>query len=349
MIRRPPLLYVVYASSLATGLAQLLLAWWGHILWDSTWIRPIDHVPVPLFGYIATFHWWVPYVTSVPVMVASSVYGLSAIASLSAHARFRRTTVAFACIVGLGFACFFVGHELLRSLTIEPTDWAQWNDLRAQAAGTVWSPGLRTLLHSLGYSHYFIAYAVCTALVIGALTIAFTLQVPQSRPACTAVSRDLSELLFRVKLVVSGWLFYLVLLRSSKVNMWLTSKNQPVSLDKIYQFVSNARPYFEASREGVLTNIMLGVLWCAVCLAIHAQSAVILERSKHGGTAALDGMLSAARAGYELIGRFWVGYFGLCLIGIVLPPPSGLHFIAVTGVIVGVYLLRRAFKGGEEP
>ena len=37
----------------------------GHIVWNSTWVRPIDQVEVPMFGYLATFFWWVPYVTSV--------------------------------------------------------------------------------------------------------------------------------------------------------------------------------------------------------------------------------------------------------------------------------------------
>jgi hypothetical protein len=132
----------------------------------------------------------------------------------------------------------------------------------------------------LGYVHYFVAYGVCTACVIGALLVASTIEVPQSLAARAASSRSLSELLLSVKIVLAGWLFYLVLLRRSKVHMWLTYRNQAPTLDNIYDFLKGARPYFEASREGVFTNIFLGLLWSTTCIAIHVFSASILNASR---------------------------------------------------------------------
>lgn len=280
-------------------------------------------------------------------MVACSVLGLSTISSLCENAKCRRGTLVVACIAGLGLACVFVGHDLVRSFTGFPDEWAQWNDLLARPSGLMWSPHYRMAVLLLGYVHYFVAYGLCIACVIGALLAVSTIKVPQSLAARTASSRSLSELLLSVKIVVAGWLFYLVLLRSSKVHMWLIYRNQPPSLDNIYDFLKGARPYFEASREGILTNILLGLLWSGVCFAIHVLSTPILSASGQPRSATLGDMLEKGRAGYELIGSPWIGFLGLCLLGIVLPPPSGWHFLAVLGIAIGAFLVKRSFRASE--
>ena len=71
-----------------------------------------------------------------------------------------------------------------------------------------------------------------------------------------------------VKAVVVGYLFYLVLLRSSKVGMWLEFRHQSVELGKVYEFFKDARPYFEVARQGVFVNLALGLLWCFICFLI---------------------------------------------------------------------------------
>jgi hypothetical protein len=337
----------VYLVSLATGLTQLLLAWFGHIMWDSTWTRPIDQVQVPWFGYLATSFWWVPYVISVPVMVACSVQGLFAVSSLCEYAKCRTGTLVVACVAGLGLAFIFAGHDLVRSFTVLPDEWAQWSDVLARPSGSMWSPRYRVAVLLLGYIHYFVAYGVCTACVIGALLVAGRIRVPQSIAARAASSRSLSELLLSVKIVVAGWLFYLVLLRSSKLQMWLIYRNQPPALDHIYDFLKDARPYFEASREGIFTNILLGLLWTGICFAIHVLSASILNTSGQPRFTTIGGLLENARAGYDLIGSWWTGFLGLCLLGIVLPPPSGWHMLAVVGVLIGGFLVKRSFHASE--
>lgn len=158
-----------------------------------------------------------------------------------------------------------------------------------------------------------------------------------------SVTRGLSDVLVSVRIVVAGYLFYLVLLRSSKVSMWLTSRGEAPTLDKIYEFVANARPYFEASREGVLVNIVLGFLWSLICVVTHVFSASIVDSSGQSDHTTLEGVLHRIKTGVGLMGRFWIGFFGVCLLGIVLPPPTGWHFIAVLGTVTGGFLARRAF------
>lgn len=344
MIRQTYLLCVVYSASLVAGLIQLLLAWRGHLLWDSTWARPADHVQVAWFGYLTTYHWWVPYVTCVPLMVACSVHGLTTMWLLCRHSRLRRWVMVFALVSGVALSCLFVGQEVASSLTIEPKEWAQWNHLRTQPSIPDWSREYRLVLELLGYGHYFVAYALSVACITGALLVAAMLHVPRSMADRSFVKRGLSEVLLSARFVVGGYLFYLVLLRSSKVSMWLKFRNESTSLDKIYEFLTNARPYFEACYEGVLVNIILGLLWCFICIVIHVLSSPIVDLSNQPDLGTLEGVLRRVKTSYNLMGRFWFGLFGLCLLGIVLPPPSGWHFVAVLGIVIGGYLVRRSFR-----
>jgi hypothetical protein len=337
----------IYLASLATGLTQLLLGWLGHVLWNSTWVSPTIHAQVPWFGYLATYFWWAPYVISVPVMLACSAQGLHEIGSLSRYTRLRKGVLSWACLVGLGVSCALVGHELLRAFTVEPDEWAQWNDLLSQPFTETPSTPVRMALFSLAYFHYFVAYGVCTSFVIGALLLTSTLRVPNSLSDQMASKRGLSDVLLNVRIVVVGWLFYLVLLRSSKVHMWLVYRNEPPALDKIYDFLSSARPYFEASRGGVLTNLMLGLVWIGVCFVTHMFSAQVLSPSIQKQSTTTAGILEKIEAGYRLLGPLWTGLLGLCLLGIVLPPPSGWHFLAVIGVLVGGVLAKRAFGASK--
>lgn len=122
MVTRMPL-YVACSVSLAAGLIQLLLAWWGHLLWDTTWTRSADQVEVPLFGYFATFNWWVPYVTVVPLMVGSSVHGLTMMRRLCGGSKLCRRGQVLAITGSVALSGVFVGREIVRSLTLEPTEW----------------------------------------------------------------------------------------------------------------------------------------------------------------------------------------------------------------------------------
>jgi len=343
-------LYVACLVSLAAGLSQLLLAWWGNLLWDTTWTRSADHVEVPLFGYFATFNWWVPYITVVPVMVGSSVYALTTMRWLCDGSQMYRRGLLLSVLASVALPSVMVVREIVRSLTLEPTDWAQWNELRTQQPlGSAWLWQCRLALYLLGYFHYFVAYALSVACVTGALVASMTLRVPSLMAARDSVMRRLSDVLLSVRIVVAGYLFYLVLLRSSKVSMWLTSRGEAPALDKIYEFVTNARPYFEASREGVLVNIVLGFVWALTCVVTHVFSASIIDSSGQSNDTTLEGILHRIKTGVGFMGTrtvpasFWIGFFGICLLGIVLPPPTGWHFIAVLGTVIGVFLVRRAF------
>ena len=312
--------YVAYLLSLVCGVTQVVLAWQGGLLWNSEWLRPTDHVTVPWFGYIATFAWWVPYVTTVPVMIAFAIYGLNALWDLSGISKMSRWLLILALSLGFIVSTSLVAHEVVRSFTIMPDAWAQWNDLLAHPSASQWSPRLRTALHAIGYFHYLLAYALSLSCVFGALGIAMTYRMPRSLPSRLTAKRRLLDVLISVKVIVASYLFYLVLLRSSKVAMWLQYRHEPVALDRIYEFLKDAKPYFEVSGEGIFVDLMLGLLWCLLCFVVCVLLAPAVATANLAGVLPLSERIGMA---YELLGKAWLGFFGLCLLGIMLPPPSG--------------------------
>src|SRR5258705_11527114 len=95
-----------------------------------------------------------------------------------------------------------------------------------------------------------------------------TYRSSSSLPARLANARRLRNVLVSVKVIVAGYLFYLVLLRSSKVGMWLRYRQQPAGLERVYEFLKDAKPYFEVSGEGIFIDLMLGLLWCLLCFVL---------------------------------------------------------------------------------
>lgn len=345
MASHNPVLYRSYLLSLMLGIVQLHLAWRGHLLRDSTWLKSSDGITAPWFGYISTFNWWVSYLVTIPIMIACSADGLTVIWRLARDRVQSRRAVLLAIAIATALATFFVVRELGRSISNEPTEWAQWNDLLVQPAHN-WSPRYRLALHITAYSHYFIAYVLSLSCLFAALAILTTIAYPRSPAARDSPRHTISEVLLDVRLIVGGYLVYLVLLRSTKVGQWLTFRHEPAALDKVYGFLLDARPYFEASREGIFLNIVLGLLWAGICFVAHVLAAPLFSTLTED-SATVQGAFERLRAGYALLGRIAVGFFGLVILGIILPPPSGWHLVAVIGTAFGAFLVRRAFRGSQ--
>jgi hypothetical protein len=341
--------YFPAGVSLCVGVIQLLLAWRGLLFWDAVWVTPTSHVALPWFGYIANFQWWVPYVTSVPVMMGCSTYGLSSIWQMSGASKKSRLAVVVAIVATTAVAVAMVTHEILRSLTIAPDVWAQWNDMLSAPSNRPWLPQYRSALHFVGYAHYLVAYALSVSCVVAALALAVTYHAPQSLPLRAAARRRLLDVIACVKVIILGYLLFLVLLRSSKVGMWLKAHHQPIELTRIYEFVKDAKPYFEVAREGILVDLLLGLLWCGIVVLICVLLGPIVVTREVPSDSVLDGVPARISTAYAVIGKPWLGIFGLFLLGIVLPPPSGWHLIAVCGTLLGGYLVARGFRTAEAP
>jgi hypothetical protein len=300
---------------------------------------------VPWFGYLTTFQWCFSYVSVVPIIIGCSVQSIAKISKVASKLRIRPALLSAAYVTGVALSALIVGREVFRSWTVLPDEYAQWNDLTVLPSGLNISNAMRTALYVVGYLHYFAAYSLFCSCVIGVTLLAGASALRRNARAYRSQGlEDLRDLLIGQKQIVLASLVYVVLLRSSKVGMFLAWHGRSPDLNHVYQFLENATPYFEAARGGTLANLLLVGLWCLLCFISHVFAGSMLRASAPAVGEASRGLPGLFGEACDMIGWRYLGLAGVCIVAITLPPPGGQTLVAVSGVAGGLYLVRRGFR-----
>ncbi len=322
---------VTFMASLVLGGVQVLLAFVAGVGADGV---AEGAGARSFFGYIRTYHWWVTYVTVVPVILAFSAQSIIRMGRLAlAHREWRRRVVATA-LLSLVVVGAFSLKKFHESSTVDPAEYCQWNYLACRPADVPFKEGVRFALRIVSYSHYAMGYA---ALVFNVLTTTWLAAYVRrrKRQIPDAVS-ELSDLLLSQKIVAGAYLFYLALLRSSRVGMELASQSRQPSAS-LGELIQGLSPNFEATRSG-LPDLGLGLAWVAFCFFTHllwwrGQNEELVELND------VNGIVRSLMEAYALLGRTFTTYASGCLLLIILPPTSGYSFMTVLGLLVVVVAL----------
>jgi hypothetical protein len=325
----------IYAIAASVGIAQLCLAYLAGVWQD------VDDGGIVRFGYLRTFHWSLVYIAVMPLILSACIPAVSSIFERAIKIQKYRLRFVILVSFGLAFACGIVGTETWRSLMIyDPSRYPQWNDLidpRARHSSLVpYSRSLHLALIWLAYFHYFLGCLVGFVAVIGTMWHFWLVRRELGKPI--KIGKIEVGLLVSQQTAVIAYLFYLVLLRSSKASMHLQVGKRSVPFNEIWDFLKHADPYLEAISSGLLINLFQGVFWVAVMLVTHAL-AWEASNPKQPSNFISDVFVQLS-GGFMLLGKPTRFLVGLCLVAIALPPPGLTYLVIVAAVLGGVWVLR---------
>jgi hypothetical protein len=325
---------IAFTVSLMVGILQLLLAWFGGVASSERSLGTESHVFV---GYVTSFHWWVSYVILVPTIVACTVPTWKAYARLGW--RYREGLRYGVLALTLVIATVIVLPEVTRSILRGPFPSCQWNYQHCQPSNPDFSPAIRWGLVIIGYTHEFIGYAGLLFTVISVLVLCAA-----QRTWSPLEQRRVFTLLVNQRLCVAAYVVYLILLRSSKVGIYLSVNGTDYARATTLDLLSNWSPYFQQIPHGMELTLLMGAAWTAIALVSHLVVAHANVRPSLSDDAlgAWAVIVETAR----LVGRSFLVFMPVALFLIVLPPPGGLSLIVVAtaGVLTLAWQQRRAHK-----
>jgi hypothetical protein len=193
----------------------------------------------------------------------------------------------------------------------------------------------------LGYLHELIGFAGLMFAVLGVLALAWLVR----EPGAVATRDRVRALLLNQRLSMLAGFIYLVLLRSSKVNIHLTVTGQ--SPDEVFGRFLHWGSYFQIIDGGTALNLFLGGLWIAATFASHLLVAYASLRPTLSDDA--YGVWVVISHAVRLAGRpFLVVLLGATVL-IALPPPGWVPLLAVMVVIAAVAAVSRPPRTVDDP
>ena len=164
----------------------------------------------------------------------------------------------------------------------------------------------------------------------------------KTRNLTLKLNKNSKKLLLYQQIIVSCYLTYLTLLRSSKVSLLLSSQGKQVTIANLTNFAKTGQSYLEAVTPGLFINIGLGFAWIILIFFTHILAWNIsnenLEiKSEHN-------LFMSIKGGYNLVGRWFKVISGICIISIIVPPPSLNHLLLIGMLLVSSFLIRSGMK-----
>src|SRR6185503_11994353 len=210
----------------------------------------------------------------------------------------------------------------------------QWNYLDC-GPRSGFSPALRGLLMVLGYLHELVGFSGLLFAMVGVLVLSWL-----SRGPGTPAMRDrMIALLLNQRLCMIAGFGYLVLLRSSKVSIYLTVTGQSQDAGTIAGMFSQWGSYFYLINRGTALNLVLGGTWLIAAIASHLLVAYASVRPTLSDDA--YGVWRVISEAATIAGR----PFLYCILGaaffIVLPPPGWAPLVALMVAIAALLVWRR--------
>ncbi|HZJ64872.1 MAG TPA: serine/threonine-protein kinase [Kofleriaceae bacterium] len=313
---------IAFAASLSVGFLQILIAASGGIALND---RAEGDLPRIFIGYLSSYHWWVTYMIAIPVWLASAWPIWTAFGEIGT----RRAKIVRA--VALAAAFIITGMLLVapiqRAIWSVPEGACQWNYLDCRPRGGSYSPVLRASLMVLGYLHELLGFTAWKFVMAGGLVLSWWMR-GQRAPAMRG--RILSLLLHQRLCMITG-LAYLVLLRSSKVNIHLAITGEgPDAATVVGQF-SQWGSYLHVINSGTALNLAMGGIWLVAAFASHLQVAYESVRQTLSDDAyGIGAVFSEAAA---IAGRPFLWCVLGAIVFIALPPPGWAPLVAVMAAI----------------
>jgi serine/threonine protein kinase len=316
---------IAFVASLGVGFLQILIAWSAGIAVNDRAQGDTSRIFV---GYLSSYHWWSMYMTVVPIWLASVLPIWRAFGELGT--RRARITGSVMAAIGVTVALVLLIAPIQRALWSVPVGACQWNYLDCRPHDGSYSPALRGLLMVLGYLHELIGFSGLFFAIAGTLAFAWLLR-GSSAPAM----RDrMFSLLLNQRLCLLAGLGYLILLRSSKISLYLAvSEHSRDAITLASRFLQWGR-YFQVIDGGTALNLTLGGTWLIVTFASHLLVAYTQVRPTLSDDA--YGVWLVISEAARIAGRAFLS----CLLGaivlIVLPPPGWAPLAALTVVFAAL-------------
>ncbi|HEY0480181.1 MAG TPA: serine/threonine-protein kinase [Kofleriaceae bacterium] len=315
---------IAFVASLGVGFLQILIAWTAGIAVN-------DRAPGEsriFVGYLSSYHWWAMYMTVVPVWLASVLPIWRAFGELGTRrARIAGSVVAAVCVT---IALVLLIAPIQRALWSVPVGACQWNYLDCRPHDGAYSPALRGLLLVLGYLHELIGFSGLFFAMAGTLSFAWLLR-SSSAPAMT--DRMIS-LLLNQRLCVLAGLGYLILLRSSKISIYLAVSEQGHGAVTLASRFLQWGSYFRVINSGTALNLTLGGIWLVMTFASHLLVAYTLVQPTLSDDA--YGIWLVISEAARIAGRAFLFCFLGAIVLIVLPPPGWAPLAALTVVVAAL-------------
>jgi len=320
---------VAFAICLAAAWLQLVVAWSAGILTSG---HAVGEPPRMFIGYLASYHWWVTHTVLVPAVTACTVHTWTAFGALATwRAKLARLVVI---VIALAIGGAIVLTEVVRVTRTIPLEACQWNYLHCQPEGEAYAPVLRMSLVILGYLHELLGYIGLIFTVFGVLMVTCL----GRKPGGPSVVDRMAPHLFNQRLCIIGYLTYLLILRTSKVSLYLSLQGQEQTT--IAGMLSHWGSYFNVIAHGMSLNLLGGTLWLAAALVSHLVIAHASVRQ-----ALLDdsrGIWLVIAEAARLAGRPFLLFVLEAIVFIILPPPSWpLLVLLLVGMIAAAAWQRR--------
>jgi serine/threonine protein kinase len=319
---------IAFAASLCVGFLQIFVAWTGGIALND---RAAGDASRIFIGYLSSYHWWVLYMVVVPIWVGSAIPVWAGFAALDRRARRVRAVLLAAGFVATAVLLVGPMENAIRGTALEI---CQWNYLDCRPRSS-YSPTLRGLLMVLGYVHQLLGFSSLKFALFGVLFLSW-----RSRGPGAPVVRDrIAALLLNQRLCMIAVLGYLILLRSSKVSIYLSMTGESQEAVTIAGMFAQWGSYFHVINAGTALNLVLGGIWMVTTIASHLLVAYANVRPTLSDDA--YGIWRVCSEAVTIAGR----PFLYCVLGaavfIVLPPPGWAPLVALMVAIAGLLVWRR--------
>jgi hypothetical protein len=232
--------------------------------------------------------------------------------------------------IALAAATGTVMSEVLRVVTRVPLEACQWNYMHCEPEGGLDSPALRVLLMALGYLHEFLGYCGSLFTVLGVLVLSWLLRSSGG----AALRAYVTSVLLDQRLCVIGYLGYLIILRTSKVDNYLVVTGKAHEQNTIAGMFSHWGSYPNVITHGMSWPLFVGAVWIIVTLASHLLVAHSNVRQRLSDDTHGVWLLLAETA--KLAGRPFLWFILEAIVVIVLPPPGWPPLVAVGVVMIGL-------------
>ncbi|MCP4601203.1 MAG: hypothetical protein GY847_11880 [Proteobacteria bacterium] len=339
--------FFAYFISLTIGILQLAIAHVGGL--NQNGIAEGSPAGRLWVGYVSTFHWSASYITVVPLMAGCGVVAVGELYRLSRLPGSGRLIFAVTAVFALCTAGTLVGTEVYRSMYSTPDRYCQWNYLTCQLAAVQLSSASRKVLYALGYAHYFTAYFFGFFGGFGvAIHVFMTARIVRDKKArISTVTRDL---LLCQRVILGAYLFYLVMLRSSKTQIYLLLEGNPLpAVSGVWQFLKGADSYIATiAQNNLWRTLAMGGIWLIITYLTHCAGYAFNEihsDKPHG----VNYLVDVQAGGYNLLGANFVAFAGFCLIGIALPPPTASHLVVLGVLLCSAAVIKSTWNSKQEP
>jgi hypothetical protein len=316
---------IAFVASLGVGFLQIVIAWSAGIAVNDRAQGDTSRIFV---GYLSSYHWWAMYMTVVPIWLASVLPSWRAFGELGT----RRARIAGAIVAAISvtIALVLLIAPIQRALWSVPVGACQWNYLDCRPHAGSYSPALRGLLMVLGYLHELIGFSGLFFAIAGTLILAWL-----ARDSSAPAMRDrMISLLLNQRLCLLAGLGYLILLRSSKISIYLAVSEQSHDASTLASRFLQWGSYVQVINSGTALNLTLGGTWLVMAFASHLVVAYTHVRPTLSDDA--YGIWLVISEAARIAGRAFLS----CLLGaivlIVLPPPGWAPLVALMVVIAAL-------------